>query len=142
MIMAQLSGCAFNDTGKMNVYPQSGRLTLNSKPTWPTVTRAPLLDAMVAPENSLLTPSEGEGGGQGSDKTSACDNSCVFTFSEDSVKSINGVFVAKQQTDILPFSFNKTFGKRRILIYQKHSLSPQFWGQFHVILHSRDKKVP
>lgn len=31
--------------------------TPRRRPTWPTVTKAPRLDAMVAPENSLLKPS-------------------------------------------------------------------------------------
>lgn len=100
MIMAQLSERAFNNTWKINVYQQSLLVweSTDSNRTWPTVTRAPLLDAMVAPENSLLTPSEGQVRGQGSDKKSTFDNSCVVTFSQDSVKAIDGMFVAKRQT--------------------------------------------
>lgn len=76
------------------------------------MTTAPLLEAMVAPENSLLVPSEDKVRGEMRLRSGTRDKACVFTFSEDSVKSVDGVFVATQQTEVFYFPVStKHLGK-------------------------------
>lgn len=76
------------------------------------MTTAPLLEAMVAPENSLLVPSGDKVRGEMRHRSGNSDKACGFTFSEDSVQSINGVFVAKQQTEVFYFPVStKHLGK-------------------------------
>lgn len=73
------------------------------------MTIAPLLEAIVAPENSLLTPSVGQDTGRRSHMMPACALHEVtywtifglgFTFSEDSEEPINGMFVAERTKHI------------------------------------------
>lgn len=71
----------------------------------PTVTNAPLLEAMVAPENSLLIPSVETGHGVRGQTwwhrvtyMTLHTLQCLrFTFSEDSVEPVDGMFVAERQ---------------------------------------------